>query len=213
LLGELEPEPLLDDPEEPEPEPEEPDPEPLLGELEPEPPLDDPEPEPELEPEPWPGDPEPEVGADTGTNVDVAPFFVVPAPFVLLALTGELELTATGVLVLPAADVLVLPAAGVLVAAPAPVAVTGGPTGSPIWVELSPVYTYTGERSAGVTGATRFVDRPLSGTTGLFPGSAGRVPVAISSTPLVMRQVPPFLKVKYPAVEQQVGSPKAALVH
>jgi hypothetical protein len=67
--------------------------------------------------------------------------------------------------------------------------------------------------NGGVTGATRLVATPLRGTTGLFPGSAESVPVVISSMPLVIRQFPPCSKSKYPAVEQQVGSPNAALVH
>jgi hypothetical protein len=189
VLGELEPEPTAGGVE----------PEPWLGEPEePEPEL-----EPELEPEPLPDEPEPEVGADAGTEVDVAPLSVVPAPFELVALAVELA----------AAEVVVVPAAGVLVAAPPPVTVTGEPMGSPVWVGLSPVYAYTGEIRAGVTGATRFAAWPFRGTTGLLPGSAGMVPVVISSTPLVMRQFPPCVKVKKPAVEQQVGSPKAALVH
>lgn len=185
--------PLLDEDEEPELELEpelgaepsagELEPEPLAGEVEPEE-LEEPEPEEELEPEFLP-----EVGADAGIDVGDEPFFVVAAPLVLVL-------------------------AGVVLTVWAPpVAVTGEPTGVPVWVGLSPVYANTGSMNGGVTGSTPLVARPFSWTTGLSPGSEGRVPVVISSTPWVMRQVPPDVKVKKPAVEQQVGSPKAALVH
>jgi len=117
---------------------------------------DDPEFDPEFEPEPFAGDPELEVGADpavvevapfavvsapfvlvagdpeleVGTDpasVDVAPFAVVSAPFVLVALAEEL--TAGALVLAPAADVVAAP----------PVTVTGEPTGVPVWVGLSPV--------------------------------------------------------------------------
>lgn len=59
-----------------------------------------------------------------------------------------------------------------------PGAVLAAVTTLPVAVGESPVYAYTGDKRAGVTGSTSMFARVPSGWTGLFPGSLERVPVA-----------------------------------